>query len=181
MKIRNGVDNFNLSAENLMMTSVNDTRIVLPYIGEMTSDMMYEAYNALVAALDVLNAEHFDKLFGQCDIKVYVQLMPSTNNPLAVLMIDVTTPDGMMISKRIQIQAEAWEITDLLTDYLTGGADGLNRQFADSFMRQYRQYCKKCLMRGGIGMNPAYREVMREMSELMRSGYTAEQIMQAMA
>lgn len=179
MKIRIGNENLCINANTLMMESVKRERIVLPYIGKMNDGITHEAYNAFTAALG--NAEHCNELFAQSDINVCVQLHPSRTTPLASLIIEITTPDRQTIMKRIEIKAPVWEITDLLTDYFTNGALGLDREYARCFMNQYRQYCRKCVMRGGIGMNPAYREVMREMSELMKSGYTAEQIMQAMA
>ena len=164
--------NLNLITE---MKSVNAERVHFPYNWEGMTETDREEFLWKVSRIVVKNGAELEEIAD-----IAATLCPKTNKmcPLISLFITVKMVDGSELTGRMGVAAEAWEVANILTDYFTNGASGLKKEYAKCFDKQHRQYLRKCIMRGGEGLDPAFREIYQIAARMLQKGCSPAQVVE---
>ena len=110
------------------------------------------------------------------EIETFLFPKASTTRPHSSLFITVKLVNGSELTGRMGVAAEAWEVANILTEYFSNGTSGLAREYRKCYNSQHKKYLQKCIMRGGEGLDPAFREIYQIAAKMLKKGCSPTQV-----
>jgi hypothetical protein len=148
MKIKNGRDEITITAQNISLKSADRYKIKLPYLGELTGDILTEAYltalNDCYNERDILLDMPFESVVERIDTYINLHMQPRTYG--AVIELDITAANGKRTVKKVVADAHIGELLALTEAFIRRGS-GIDAEYRDLIERQYNALFDKLLKR----------------------------------
>lgn len=171
------------------MTSARADSIYLHYAN--TDDVCYNAGQMIADHIGQIcrypnNSEGAKQLSDDCTrtldrstITAYIVLQPSHIQPRAGFAIDVDTPDGQRLHRKIYAPSGSEAAAEIISRFLSAGAPGLHADVRQRYERQHRAFMRRAILSGGAGLKPELREFCKAFASAVRAGMAPEQIIAA--